>query len=263
MKHAIFFVFVCFVFLFSSCEKEIMVDLRTAPPKLVIEGIVQENQPARVRLTTTKGFYEDNEFPTLTNATVVISDDEGNEEALRLDDSGWYVARKLIGKIGETYNLTVEYEDKIYTASSKMPPCVKIDSVSSIKVPIYDIPFPVLHFTDPPGEENHYYRNLIYVNGKRVKKDNETTSAEFVDGYPIQRIIPIMMGQLDDEEDELQRGDEITIELYSIDKATFLFFETLGQVDNSLNNPTTNITGGALGYFGAYPMDKTSMIIDW
>ena len=249
--------------LFSSCEKEVMVDLRNAPPILVIEGVVQEHYQARVRLTLSKGFYEDNEFPPLSDARIIISDDAGNEERLELDNSGWYVAQNMIGVIGRTYNLTVEYENEIYTASSKMPPCVKIDSIGLIKIPLSDIPFPILYFTDPQGEENNYYKNLIYVNGKRVKKNNETTSAEYVDGYPIKRIIPVMTGQMEDKDEELKPGDEVMIELYSIDKGTFLFFETMGQIDNSLNNPTTNITGGALGYFGAYPMDTQSMIVDW
>ena len=240
-----------------------MVDLRTAPSAPVIEGIVQEHQHPRVRLTASKGFYEDNEFSALPDANVIISDDAGNEERLELDNSGWYVAKNMAGVIGRTYHLTVEYKNEVYTASSKMPPCVKIDSIGLIKIPLSDIPFPILYFTDPQGEENHYYRSPIYVNGKRVKKNNETTSAEYVDGYPIKRIIPVMKGQLGDKDAELTPGDEVTIELHSIDKGTFMFFETLGQIENSLNNPTSNIQGGALGYFGAYPMDSKSMIVDW
>lgn len=261
------YIFQCIAMLFflTSCEKEVDVDLRSVSPKLVIEGIVEEGNMPRVRLTTTKDFYEDNDFPPVTDALVEISDNKGNKEQLTLKEDGWYSGNEyqLIGTIGTTYTLTVTHDLTVYTATSTMPPRVEIDSIGFVKFPINDYPFPVLYFSDPLGEENQYYRNIIYVNGRRVKKDQETTSAEFVDGYQVKRIIPILMDQMDDDKEELEKGDTITVELHSIDRETYLFFETLGNNDNSLNNPTSNISGGALGYFGAYPVSWMSVIADW
>ncbi|MCD7972749.1 MAG: DUF4249 domain-containing protein [Candidatus Azobacteroides sp.] len=250
------------VFGLSACEKEIDVKLRSVDPILVIEGKIREDSLAMVRLTTTKDFYDDNFFPAVENARVFISDDRGNEETLLLSpELGWYTANNIKGEVGVTYHLNVEHEGNIYTASTTMPPKVTIDSITLTKIPIYDYPIPILHFMDPKGEVNQYYRTIIYLNNSRIKKDNETLSTEFTDGSHIARMVPIFVDE--DKGETFEPGDLITIELQSVDKGTYLFFKTMGDVDDSLNNPTSNITGGALGYFAAYPTDVMSIIADW
>ena len=246
-----------------SCEKEIDVNLRSVDPILVIEGKVMEDSLVKVRLTTTKDFYSENEFPPVTKAEVIVSDNSGNKETLILNPDGWYTTNGIKGVIGKSYLLTVIHEGKTYTATSTMPSLVKIDSIMFQQLPILDYPFPILCFSDPSGEENQYYRYIVYVNDKRIKRNRETISAEFVDGYPLKQIVSLFFDQSEDDKKELEKGDVITIDLYSIDKGTYLFFETLGDIENSLNNPTTNISGGALGYFGAYPMDRKTITADW
>jgi hypothetical protein len=64
-------------------------------------------------------------------------------------------------------------------------------------------------------------------------------------------------------------GDTITIDLLSIDKATYDYFHTLSDIltsDQSPTslapaNPTTNISGSALGYFAAYAVDSKQIVV--
>ncbi|GHV18314.1 hypothetical protein FACS1894169_14830 [Bacteroidia bacterium] len=246
----------------SSCEKEIDVDLRSVPPRIQIEGIVKQNQLARVRVSHTLDFNDNSGYPFLKDAIVVISDNAGNTETLKQDNSGWYVAENIKGVIGCTYNLSVKYEDKEYTSISKMPPLVKLDSLSMYKAPIMDYAIPMIHFTDPKGEINQYYRCLVFINGKQLPDVNELAlSAQLMDGSPIHQFLPIFTN--DEDVDPIKQGDDIRIELQCIDKGAYTFFYTLSRIEDSKNNPTSNITGGALGYFCAATVDEMTIIAEW
>lgn len=60
---------------FTACEKVINVDLNNAAKKYVIEGIITD-QPgsAVIKITQTKDFDEDNNFPGVSGALVTIND---------------------------------------------------------------------------------------------------------------------------------------------------------------------------------------------
>lgn len=243
----------------ASCEKEVNIDLHSVEPKLVIEGKVAENSLAMVKLTKTKDFGENNNYPTLSGATIIVKDDVGNSETLIQNTSGWYKSSILKGVAGRTYSLSVTYEGKEYTATSKMPPPVPIDSLTMFLIPTMDYAFPRIHFKDPKGTTNNYYRQKVYINGKYI--DTSAISAERLDGVAMVSLVYISEKKLDNE--EIRKGDKIMIELQSIDKAVYTYFDNLDNINNSQNNPTSNISGGALGYFSAYSCDKKEIIANW
>lgn len=250
------------MFTVSSCEKEIDVDLRSVPPHIQIEGIVKQDQLAMVRVSHTLDFDDNSGYPFLKGAVVKIWDDAGNSETLLQNTTGWYVAENIKGEIGRTYNLSVTYEEKEYTSVSTMPPLVKLDSLSMYKALIMDYAVPMIHFTDPKGETNQYYRCLVFINGKQLPDVNELVlSAEFMDGSPIHQFLPIFTH--DDDVDPIEKGDEILIEFQCIDKDAYTFFYTLSRIEDSKTNPTSNIKGGALGYFCASTVDEMTIIADW
>jgi hypothetical protein len=248
--------------LFSSCEKEIDVDLRSVPPRVVIEGIVKMDSLARVRVSETKDFSDNSGYPALKGAVVKIWDDAGNSETLVQDAAGWYVADALKGVVGRTYNLSVTYDGTEYTSTSAMPPFVPIDSLTMYKVLIMDYALPMVHYTDPVGKTNQYYRAMVFINGKQHPDVREMAfSAEFMDGSPMHEILPIFTN--DEDIDPIYQDDEIEVEFQCLDKGAYEFFKTLGDIDNSLANPTTNIKGGALGYFSACTSDRMKIIARW
>ncbi|MDL2303359.1 DUF4249 domain-containing protein [Dysgonomonas sp. OttesenSCG-928-D17] len=248
--------------LFSSCEKEIDVDLRSVPPKVVIEGIVKLDSLARVRVSETKDFSDNSGYPALKDAVVKIWDDAGNSETLVQDVTGWYVADVLKGTAGRTYNLSVTYDGTEYTSTSAMPPFVPIDSLTMYKILVMDYALPMVHYTDPVGKANEYYRAMVFINGKQHPDVHELAfSAEFMDGSPMHEILPIFTN--DEDVDPIYPDDEIEVEFQCIDKGAYEFFKTLGDIENSLANPTTNIKGGALGYFSACTSDRMKIIAKW
>lgn len=261
-KYTVLFVIAIITIAFYSCEKEIDVDLNSVIPRITIEGLVKQNAPAMVRVSQTIDFNDRNEYPFLEGAIVKIWDDAGNSETLKQNSTGWYVAEHLTGEENRTYNLSVIYDDTEYTASSYMPPLVKIDSLSMYKVLAMDYALPMVHFTDPVGDVNKYYRYLVYINGKqRSDTDEIVTSTEFTDGSPMHVLLPVFSE--DDDVDPIEKGDDILIEFQCLDKDSYTFYDTLSDISNSLTNPTTNIKGGALGVFCAYSHDRMSITATW
>jgi hypothetical protein len=72
----------------------------------------------------------------------------------------------------------------------------------------------------------------------------------------------------DREENFFNRGDTITFKLSNIDKATYDFWRTMefsyASVGNPFSTPTkvmSNISNGALGYFGGYASQYRTLII--
>lgn len=245
-----------------SCEDIIDVDLRSVTPELVIEGVIRMDEFAEVTITKTTDFSSPNVYPRITDATVVIKDDAGNTEELRPDETGKYKATTILGVQRRTYELSVVYEENEYTAKTYMPPVVELDSLTLFKFPMMDFYDPMIHFTDPLGEENQYYRFKIAVNGEWRKFRERILSTEFVDGNAIHQ--PVFVRYEEDRDDDpIQNGDLVTVEMRCIDKGTYTFFETLDNVEYGLANPTSNITGGALGYFGAYSYTQKDIISEW
>lgn len=245
----------------TSCEKEIDVDLHSVEPRIVIEGLVKKDSLATVNVTTTKDFDTDNTFIPVSGAIVTISDNAGNEEVLKQNKAGLYVAKTIRGVENRTYNLSVSVDGKVYTSTSTMPQLVPIDSIKMHYIPMFKYAVPMVVFRDPAGVENHY-RNILYLNRVRMDIGGEATDSKNRDGFEIERILPVFD---DDKEDsrKVEKGDTVMVELQSIDKGAFTFFDSLDRIDMGQTNPTTNITGGALGYFSAYAFDRKSIIADW
>lgn len=244
----------------SSCEKVIDVDLNDSEQQLVIEGIVQDDgQPARVMITRTLNFSEENNFPAVNDATVIISDDAGNTDTLPLLSPGVYQSDSVSSVPGRMYYLIVQTGGKLYTAKSQMPYLVEFDSLGIDSLSFggetnYSIiPY---HF-DPPVVKN-YYRYKLYVNGEvdnSILVDND----DFTDGKNVSR--PLFTDM------EMEPGDNVTVEMYNIDAAVYLYYYSLSQSgagpDESATpaNPVSNIEGGSLGYFSAQTRRVKSLII--
>jgi hypothetical protein len=67
------------------------------------------------------------------------------------------------------------------------------------------------------------------------------------------------------DDDVLHDGDQLHIEVRSIDKNVYNYLYSLQIMDNTTTNPIANFTNGALGYFSAYSSvtyDTTVKIAD-
>lgn len=245
---------------FVSCEKEIVVDLNSSPPKVVIEALLPLDSLAKVKITQSQDYNQEGGFSVIKGAVVTLSDNVGNVEILEHYGNGLYCSKIIKGVERQTYNLSVVIDGKNYTSVSTMPQQVKIDSLYIYYVPAIEMPYPMVQFTDIPGEKN-YYRTVLYVNGKRIRLAVDVTDDLDRDGTVIDFLQTY--NKDDNNGEKIKPGDLVTVDLQCVDEGAYTYFETLGRIQTTLNNPTSNIKGGALGYFSAYTSDKKSIIAEW
>lgn len=245
-----------------SCEKEISVDLNSSDPQVIIEGNITDQPGSHViRISKSVNFSERNNFPAVTGATVTVSDNTGFSETLVEQSQGEYHTINLRGIPGRTYTMTVVAEGKTYTAESKMPLKVFLDTISFNKItpPGSGVLYlPVPRFQDPVAFGNQY-RFVITVNGKVDKAyyvNNDNLNNGALNNTPIRSA-----------DAEIQENDSVTVELRCIDQPTYLYFFSLDQIagngpggGTTPSNPTNNIKGNkALGYFAAYTIDRMGL----
>src|SRR5690606_7630804 len=118
----------------SSCERVIELELRDDIGRLVIEANFHDQQGAQtVRLSTNVRFSEPNTYPPVTGAQVSVEDDAGNAYIFKDGPAGIYTTDTVAGVYGRTYSLKVLTGDTTFSAHSKMPSPVKLDSITARK----------------------------------------------------------------------------------------------------------------------------------
>jgi hypothetical protein len=249
--------------LLTSCEKEININLNSANPQIVIEGAVTDDTSSCfVRISKTINFSDANNYPAVSNAIVIISDNTGGLDTLKEITPGMYKTKNITGQPGRTYSLKVVVEGENYFATSTMPFRTNLDSLrfnlfggsgdnSYFTVPVY---------TDLPAIGNNY-RFLLTVNGI-LDKSYIIFNDNVGNGLGNQR--PIFSSA-----SKIGLGDTVKVEMRCIDLNTYTYFYTLSQIVDSgpgggatPTNPPSNILGNsALGYFSAYTTQKRTQVV--
>ncbi len=245
------------VFLFSSCEDVITLDLTNGAEKYVIEAkLADQAGKCEVRIGKTKDFNASNDFNGQTGAVVTIEDDLGALSSLNATTAGVYSNATLKGIPGHTYTLKVVINGNTFIGKSTMPALVPLMDVYVKEIQVFSGPrkFTHVQYTDPAGKGN-CYRFLEYVNGVYTKKIS-VENDDLIDGNLINQIL--VPKDFDDDDFELKTGDKIKVEFLGIDKPVYTYWFSVdagaqgeGQTATPIN-PVTNLTGGALGYFSAF-----------
>jgi hypothetical protein len=150
-----------------SCSREDYVKSVDGESKIVVEGWIEQGDVPQVILsrsipvnavidsTTVLDYF-------IRSAKVTVGDGE-NEEVLSLrSDAGRvppyvYYGSKIIGEVGKSYSLKIEYLNKRIEAKTSIPNVVPIKSAEYRKVNPNDTTgFVYLDFNDPDLEKNYY-----------------------------------------------------------------------------------------------------------
>jgi hypothetical protein len=253
--------------IFTSCDKVIDIDLNDAEKKYVIEGFITDQAgQCQVTITETKNFDEDNNFPLVSGASVSITDNNtGIVTTLAEESPGMYKHASLAGVNGKTYTLHVRINGDDFTASSTMPQLVNMDTIYTTTENFFneEIKLANIEYDDPAGVRNYYkfvrYRNGIktkqtFINDDDLTDGRHTTTQLFVDDN-------------ETEEDKLENGDTVKIDMLCIDAAVHKYWFSLeqsatGETQSAAPaNPVTNLKGGALGYFSAHTCQSKVMVV--
>jgi len=270
MKNIIFIILS--LFLLTSCEKEIDLDLDDKSGNIVIEGnITNQPGPYIIRITKSVAFTQNNQYPAVTDAQVVVSDNTGQTEILQYVGDGKYITTAFTGVTGRTYTLKIQAEGKQYTAQSTMPEVVSFDTLTQDSFTFgSETTYTLLPiFTDPAALGNRYLFNFTINN--MTKKTFEVFSDNVNNGMVNQR--PLFLPNEDNDDDPTDHkvvpGDTVYVEMQSIDHTIFTYYSALLQISGdggpgggvTPSNPPSNIDNGALGYFSAHTVQKKSIVI--
>lgn len=252
--------------IFSSCTKVINIDLKDSESLYVIEGEVNKGDLVHyVSITKSTKFSDINNFPTVSGAVVVLSDDIGNSEVLSEVSPGKYASISILGVEGRIYTLSVKIEGKEFISSSTMPSQVNFDTMAFIDSDFGGdggkISIPIRQ--DPAGI-NNYYRFDMSVSRFKDNKGWVRDSMiliqddQFSDGLISQQPLFGSLGSF-------FTNDTCTVSMMCVDKNVYKYFFSL-----SLNspggaatpaNPVSNISGGCLGYFTAQTKQSIKIVV--
>lgn len=275
-----------------SCEKVIDIQLNNTTPKLVVEATIENGQAPVVVLTRSVSYFSQISPQLLTqnfvhNADVVVSNGTLTHKLKEytvpvtpafnlyyysIDSTDLRTA--FVGEFNKGYSLRITAEGKEYTAATTIPNITRhIDSLwwkpvignDTGRVAV------IVRATDPKG-----YGDYIRYFTKRNREPfypplNSVYDDLFIDGttYELQIDPGVDRNATRSEEEHFfHRGDTLIFKVSNIDKATFDFWQTMEYSYSSVGNPfatptkvLSNISNGALGYFGGYASQYRTLII--
>jgi hypothetical protein len=274
-------------FLCAACTERMDIVTDNAVPRLVITGcITTDTMPHIISISQTVGYFGNEEVKTFSNAVVKINGDL----LIPLGDGRYATNASFYGVPGQTYALDVEldYDDngvaEHYTAQTTVPPMHTLDSASlhialtsAADDPVWSI---FVHFQDQPGLNT--YGAHLYVRSPQysIQFTNKLqyyflnmfgkTTAE---GQYIHFPVFFVQKELRWDEDNklpLCTGDTLTVELNELTEVYYDFLRSAKREINGGNplftgppaNVPGNISGGALGVFGAYTVSRQFIVLE-
>jgi len=244
-----------------SCKNVIDLNLPSTEPQLVIEGnITDQTGPQGVIITRSAPLDSPNKYKNVTNASVKLVNAKGQEFSLIQRAPGAYYSTSFAGRYNQTYQLRVQVDGKSYLAAATMPPKVPIDSIAlSIQTFGTTAEKTIIIFYQDPANVANYYRFILSVNGKQVKRIF-TRDDQFNDGHLVQ-------AYLYQDDIKLKSGDRVDIEMQCIEQNIYTYWYTFSLQSNGFTtatptNPPNNFIGNSpLGYFSVHTTEHRNIII--
>jgi len=258
MKNIFFFLIT--IVLFSACTEVIEVELKESDIQIVIEGILKDDSTQMVKISKSGNFTQNTGFEKVSNAIVRIEDESGNIWDLNETESGLYEAINNVIS-GKTYKLSVESEGEQYEAQSFLFAPVALDTISVESFgPGGGGPNGRLTLfvgLNDPGVAENFYRVRLTINDT-IQSGYNVFDDLTSNGAYLERPI---------RDSNIESGDVVKVDLLTIDKATYDYFNSLADIEGQgLNasvpyNPITNLNNNALGYFSAQSVSSKVVIV--
>lgn len=246
MKKIYFLLLSLTVFLFSSCEEVIDLNLDSAGPRTVIEANLNDlSSDQKIRISKTVAFGVNGKNTPVEHASVIVRSSAQEEIIFIYDRDGYYRSQNFVVKPEISYFLEVKSEGVTYVAQSQMPTYVAIDSIGITMEKTFNEErfYPTFTFNDPLGVKN-YYLYEIGINGSPIR-----FSAVYDDKYNDGKYVT---HEISDRTLDLELNDEVKVVRYCIDENVYKYWNDFQSADPggaAPGNPTSNISNNALGYF--------------
>ncbi|GAA4953082.1 DUF4249 domain-containing protein [Algibacter agarivorans] len=255
-----------------SCEDVIEVNLNTAEPRLVIEASLNwikgtNGNTQVIRLSLTAPYFDDT-VPAATGANVTVTDLNNNTFSfIEEGNTGIYKNQSFIPVLNGIYNLTINYNSEVYTATETLMPVAPVEFVEQkndggfsgeeIEIKAY--------YTDPSGIDNYYLFEFLVIDDNTLSL--EVYDDEFTDGNQIFAFY---------SSEDIESGDELLIRNSGLSERGYEFLNILlQQTDDDSGDPfetqpatvrgncvnQTNPNNYPLGYFRASETDVFTYIV--
>ena len=256
---------------FTSCEKEINLDLKNTSPKLVVEGNVLLGIDSVINLQEVKlslsANYTGNTSPMpVTNAVVVVND--GTNAYIYNHVGNGVYRSSFVAAINKTYKLIINYDGDEYNAYETLKAAGA--GIDSLKVKYFpsalgspDGNFITVNTTDPLNERNFYLWQLfindqLMINPSPGNIYRAIQKDDFFNGQPLINYLPF-------DNFPVVTGDVARLHQLNISEQMYNYYYSIFNLTASSpvsgDVPPGNIKGNivnlnkpdknALGYFGA------------
>ncbi|MBV6643975.1 MAG: DUF4249 family protein [Cyclobacteriaceae bacterium] len=245
-----------FAAIVSACDDRIDVALDGSDPILVVDAwITRQAQPQVIKLSLSQAYFDNTNPPTVTGATVTVTDEDGVVFNFPEQDAGNYVwtpqnATDSFGTVGKNYFLSVALADgNQFSSAARLGRSPAVDSVT-FRFEEEEEFFPEesylaeLWARDFEGVGDTYWikawKNNVYLN--RPEEINIAFDAGFsegaaVDGDIFIRPIREAVNPFDEDEDDevlrpFEMGDSLYIEIHSLNRESFFYIQQIQvQID--------------------------------
>lgn len=146
-----------------ACEKIIDIDIPDADRKIVLNGIINQDQLVQVNVSRSLSVLEDDQFIFLDNAEVRLFEDDKDKGILQYIGSGDYQMAGLYPKINSLYRIEVESPGlNTVSASSVLPDIITFSEIDTLSTQDeWGYSSLKLSFSlDDPVTENYYALSL-------------------------------------------------------------------------------------------------------
>jgi hypothetical protein len=270
------FLFILSMLVLTSCQKEIQLNLDSSGNvRIAVDGrITNELKQHKIRLTTTRGYFDNQEVPALiVDSAYILEKNHGRRYDLTLTDkvNGIYLTPEFKGIAFETYTLMVYCGLGNFEATTYMDTVTKLDSISYeyeyskiFKYGYYKI---FMSAYDPPS--TNFYRFYIYLNDTLINykiTDASYTNDELFNGIYMPHI------ELYDIRQEWVKHSSyaLKVKMMSISKEEYdninIYMNEIYGSGSIFNGPSSNIpsnlknTSGGLDGMGFFAASAVSSL---
>ena len=260
-KHVKYFTICLMAIAVLSCEEVIDFEVEDIQQNIVIDGSIT-NTPENnlVKLSYSENAFKNVSPQKISGAKVLLGDNAGNWETLKEMSQGVFSISTISADYGSTYNLKVEYGGNIYSGSSTLMEPLKFDEINFEKTShsffgiVFDYYNAKFLITNDTGSDKYFLIKISSSNNGTIYS-RTAYKITYTDGRQI---------EIKNTKYNFDKYASLRIDLITIDKNTYEYYSQLNtlsgngdiNVSNYLDmnsfNPKTNLSGGALGYFGAY-----------
>lgn len=247
-----------------SCEKVIDVDLNSSNPVLAVDGIMELDSSAWIKLSYTTDYFNNETQSYEENALVSISNTKGETELLTYQGEGIYKGANMLGNANETYTLKIEKDTDIYEANTELLGPTEIIGIK-FEESIFSNPHseekkysPIIKFVDDPMVKN-YYSLKFWKNDTLMKTSYTSFEDIYFNTNDTIEYTPFALN--------FNLGDRFVVKVYSIDQETDKYYDQLndiqdgGGTNGTPYNPKSNFGSEVLGYFSATSYDEFEIIV--